>query len=240
MGCGGGRWPRVPWDMGGCGYPYPSPLPYPRGDHGPDGGAAAGDGTDEVIHGELKKLYAKGEITREQYLTAVGRLDQGTFSLDDLWELRRNAAAGQGAMGEGQAEIPAPGRAVTATASTGADVAALKQKREEISQAEKGIDAAIETANQTIDRLRKEMARLEDSARVIVKSDESLARSYLEQRQAIAEQVSELEARLDGLKGDSERLNVLRLRLEAKIAAQDALAKEDVVSRLEKELQELE
>lgn len=237
MGCGGGRWSRVPWDMGGCGYPYPNPQPYPQGDW-PD---RRGLATDEVMRGELKKLYARGEITREQYLDAVERLDQGVFTLDDLWELRRGASAGQGpTTGQSTTGQSAAGHVGTAPGDGGAAVVTLRQKWEEVDKAGKEIGEAVESATQAAERLKKEMARLEELARLTVKSDESQARAYLEQRQAIGEQVSELEARLASLKGDFERLNVLKVRLEAKIASQEALAGEDIVSRLEKEVKDLE
>lgn len=129
MGCGGSRWMRIPWDISGCGYPnpgYPHPPMYPQNDDRPERRTG---GDDEVVPDELKKLYARGEITREQYREALERLEQGAFTLTDLWELRRPKELEK-----------------SAAKSHGSAPAALKQKWEQVSKAEEEIHSTIKAS----------------------------------------------------------------------------------------------
>lgn len=223
----------IPWSTAGCGYP--SPPMYPPDDAWPERQRQA-SGTNEVVRDEVKKLYARGEITREQYHEALERLQRGSFSLDDLWELRRQASVPHDSGETETSRMPGMQEGLAAKSSSGAGLRSLKQKWEEVGKAEREIGGTIEAVTGSMERLKKEMQHLEELARITLQSDEAQARAYLEQRQAVVEQVSELEARLEGLKADSVRLNVLKVRLEAKITEQEAQIQGDVVSRLEKKL----
>ncbi len=224
----------IPWSTAGCGYP--SPPMYPPGDDRPEQRTA---GTNDVVRDEVKKLYARGEITREQYREALERLERGSFSLDDLWELRRQASVPHDSGETETSRMPGMQEGLAAKSNSGAGLRSLKQKWEEVGKAEREIGGTIEAVTGSMERLKKEMQHLEELARITLQSDEAQARAYLEQRQGMVEQVSELKARLDGLKADSVRLNVLKARLEAKIMEQEAQVQGDMVSRLEKELQDL-
>lgn len=229
MGCGGTRWvrPGWGWNTGQCGAPVPPGFPPVEGTPHPAGDYSGKQGfrEAEIVRQELQKLYARGKISRSQYLAAMDRLATGSFTLDDLWQLREQR--------EGEAG------GVKASHDRD-DITILQRKKNEVEQAAQEIAQAAESLAQSMDRLKRETRRQEDLARALVATDEAQARSHLERRQAMAEQLASLEARLKDLRSDQERLQNLAARLDAKIMERQALAKDAFVGRLEAEVERLD
>ncbi|MCL5047161.1 MAG: hypothetical protein M1598_10380 [Actinobacteria bacterium] len=227
MGCSRGwGWGGM---FGGCGFPHPHHYDRDYEYYGP---------RDEgPIRDEIDRIYAAGKINRDEYHLALHRLKQGSFTLDDLWELRNRdeVSKGPGARHEDPRQATRRGEA----ASPGDISRALDDlhgKKAEVERAEGETADLLQKLRGSVAKLNEEMLRYESLAKGAVGVDESQARLYLQRRQTAAEQMAGLEARIKELEKDLERLQALKTDLDARILELAALGQRDRLARLESEI----
>lgn len=173
---------------------------------------------------EIRNLYASGEITQNQYYDALDRLDRGSFTRFDLEEIRsRGQAVRRTSRGDhGSAgRIPYDIRAES-----------LERKQREIGKAKEETNKVIADINNSLSALTQQMSLVQELAKQTVDADEARARSYLRQRQELAEQVAALEVRLKELKEDLDRLEQAETTLEAKLLELKAVGQRERLTAL--------
>lgn len=116
----------------------------------------------------------------------------------------------------------------------------LKRKQADALQAEEESRKLIEELRRAALRLQDEVARYESLAKGAVSLDETQARVYLQRRQAAAEQAASLETRIKELERDVERLQALKMELEARVLDLTAVGQRDRLARLEGEIKGLQ
>ena len=139
---------------------------------------------------------------------------------------------------------PGPAQANPSHPSVSADVAKgiedLKRKQAEAMKAEAESLQLIEDLRRTAARLQDDVGRYESLAKGSVGFDESQARLYLQRRQAAAEQAAGLETRIKEMERDVDRLQALKVELDAKILDLTAVGQRDRLARLEGEIKGLQ
>lgn len=221
--CGGGR-RSLMFGFGGCGtghfeQPY---EPYPRS-YAPERLSDR-----ELIQGEVRKLYAEGVIDRGQYYDVQDRLNRGSFTLDDLANLRERTPEKDSNTIKLQKE-PTPVR-------DSSEVSKLNSKKVEIQKAKEQISLLINELKQNHDQFKNQMALEEKLAEGTIAIDEQKAREHLINKQKLLEQASHLETSIKDLSSDLKQLEGLEIKVEAKILEQKALSQREKMMNLAAEL----
>lgn len=206
--------------LGGCGFPQPRHHGYDYDYRGPQDA--------DLIREEIDRLYAAGQINRDEYHRALDRLKQGDLTLDDLWELRNRgeAAPEPGPHYDHPQEATFRDEAVSPNDISRA-MDGLRGKRAEVERAEGETADLLQKLRGSVARLNDDMVRNESLARGAVGVDESQARLYLQRRQTAAEQAADLGARIKELEKDLERLQSIKTDLDAKTLELAALGQRD-------------
>lgn len=175
---------------------------------------------------EIRNLYASGEITQNQYYDALDRLDRGSFTRFDLEEIR---SRGQAVRRTSRGDHGSAGRIPY---DIRAEIESLERKQREIGKAKEETNKVIADINNSLSALTQQMSLVQELAKQTVDADEARARSYLRQRQELAEQVAALEVRLKELKEDLDRLEQAETTLEAKLLELKAVGQRERLTAL--------
>ncbi|WP_206812615.1 PspA/IM30 family protein [Paradesulfitobacterium ferrireducens] len=178
------------------------------------------------LRAEIRNLYASGEITQNQYYDALDRLDRGSFTRFDLEEMRRRGQA-----------VGRPYRADNGPAGRipydiRREIESLEGKQKEIVKAKEETNKVIADINNSLSALTQQMALVQELAKQTVDADETRARSYLKQRQELAEQAAALEVRLKELKEDLDKLEQAETTLKAKLLELKAVGQRERLTAL--------
>ncbi|KKM10303.1 hypothetical protein SY88_14720 [Clostridiales bacterium PH28_bin88] len=188
----------------------------------------------EMLRDEIRKMYAAGDITQNQYRDALARLDRGLFTLDDLWELRRS-----------HEQVKQPARAATdGVGHLAPDIRTgienLEKKKTEMGRAKEETSKIMADIDRSVAEMEQQMALEAQLAKEAIGTDESRARAYLKRRQELAEQVAGLAATRKQLTTDLEQLEQAEARLNAKLLELKAVGQRERLIRLESEVGQLE
>ncbi len=115
----------------------------------------------------------------------------------------------------------------------------LERRKTEVERAEQETNKLLEDLRVTAERLHKDVDRYEGLAKGAVGVDEAQARTYLQRRQAMAEQEAALTARTEELAADLEQLRMSKAELEARILGVTALGQRERLARLDGQLKGL-
>ncbi|GAB6171532.1 hypothetical protein JCM15765_10100 [Paradesulfitobacterium aromaticivorans] len=175
---------------------------------------------------DIRNSYASGEITQNQYYDALDRLDRGSFTRFDLDEMR---SRGQAVRRTYRGDNGSAGRIPY---DIRAEIESLERKQREIGKAKGEANNVIADFNNSLSVLTQHMSLAEELAKQTVDSDETRARSYLKQRQELAEQTAALEVRLKELKEDLERLEQAEITIDAKLLELKAVGQRERLATL--------
>ncbi len=171
------------------------------------------------VEEQLYTMYARGELDEDAFralkaLAEKGQLQPVDLAVHRLEALRRRATRGR----ESDTER------------------SIRQIRARLVRLEK----ARSESTQVLDTLQKKMAALaeeaekrEAAAREAVAHDEERARRYLEEKQELLATRARLEEQAAALQEDLQRIDELRLTLEARIAELEALRTREELQKLE-------
>lgn len=170
---------------------------------------------------ELRRLYAGGELDRDTFLEMRSLARRGQLTRADLEEARLQAKEMRAL------ESPEAREASRSVASIRQHLRALEKAKSDSETTAKRLEGQIEY-------LRSQAARQEAEARRIVLEDESRARSVLELRESMLEQVDRLTRSVSELRQDIQRIDELQKQLsvqEQELEAGRARARLEALER---------
>ncbi|WP_126720614.1 hypothetical protein [Lucifera butyrica] len=191
----------------------------------------------EVLLEEIRKLYARGMISQTQYWNAMEQLNRGRFTLDDLWELRNGGKIEQTLPPRNDERPKNDSPAMSSDIQS--QLQFLEQKKQEVFKAKEEVAKLMEGINQSVKKLKEEMAFDEQMAKQLVESDEAQARAYLKQRQETGTQMATMEVRLEQLNEDMKQMEQMETRLNAKALELKALGQRELLAKLEGDIKNI-
>lgn len=178
---------------------------------------------DSSIEGELARMYARGQISRDTFLRLRPSARQGELAWADLDNLKREARS---------QPRPKPAPAVETTAA----LANIRDKKSALQQAASDSESVAQSLDQRISGSADEAARLESQAREVLPRDEGQARALLMKRQEIIERSGELKERVSALREDIQRLQDLGVELDVREQELKILQARERLGALEEEI----
>ncbi len=157
----------------------------------------------ERLEEELKIIYASGDIDEDAFDRMRIGIRTGKVTWQDLEQLKKEAAERK------LAEIPEERDLKRARAD-------IERQRGALLRAKEDSSALVTDLNNRLAGLKTEANELESKARETLKTDEAVARSYLEQRQDIEDRIIKIEQQLAALQRDLERVEELSSVLDEK------------------------
>lgn len=157
----------------------------------------------EQLEEELDIIYARGDIDEDAFDRMRIGVRTGKVTWQDLDQLKKEAAERK------LAEIPEERDLKRARADIEKQRGALLRAKEESS-------ALVADLNNRLSGLKTEAEELENKAREAIKTDETTARVYLEQRQDVEDRISKIEQQISALRHDLDRVEELNTVLNEK------------------------
>ena len=149
---------------------------------------------------ELRLLYARGDLDRQTFLEMREQAERGELTWSDLGEARRQA--------EDMRAMESP-----EAREAGVALARLRRQEKALEGARVDSEATAKRLEEQVADLEAQASRDEEDARRVVLTDEARARSILEHRESMLEQVERLRESIRGLRQDMQRMDDLQGQL---------------------------
>lgn len=195
---------------------------------------ASEDMTLHWLEEKIRRMYALGELSREQYRDTLDQFDRGQFGEAEFRRLRRSIEEKKDLTSDQPGDKSNIGRRPNLNVDTDVEkgITDLKANLAQVREEKQNVISIIASINGAIKKLKDQMALDENAAKEVIGSDEGEARKFLRHRQELGEQVTGLDARLKELSYDLLELEQVEMRLDTKQLELHALAQRERVLQL--------